>query len=453
MLMLLAAISFTSVVLAESPFKPLFNGQDFTGWKQLGGEGQYHIEDGVIVGTFATSKENTFLVTEQNYGDFVLEFEFMADDGINSGVQFRSQSKPDYRNGRVHGYQFEIDTAARAWSAGIYDESRRGWLYPVSLNPPARQLFKHNAWNTARIECIGNSIRTWLNGQPVAHLIDDVTPEGFIALQVHAIGQNSSLVGKTVRWRNLMIQTEGLKVTPADDIFIRNTIVNDLAPAEKTQGWKLLFDGQTTNGWRGAHKDAFPAKGWKIDDGNLCVEAASGGESQNGGDIVTLDQYSAFELQLEVRPTKGANSGIKYFVTESYLKEGEQRSAIGLEYQILDDERHPDAKKGAAGNRTMASLYDLIPSYKKVDGRDVPRNIDDWNFVRLIVYPNNHVEHWLNGYKVLEYERGSNIYDALVARSKYKDWENFGMADAGHILLQDHGDAVCFRSIKLRELK
>jgi hypothetical protein len=138
---------------------------------------------------------------------------------------------------------------------------------------------------------------------------------------------------------------------------------------------------------------------------------------------------------------------VKYFVTET---EGNAGSAIGLEYQVLDDERHPDAKEGVAGNRTQASLYDLIPSVKVKRGM---RKIGEWNYGRIVVYPDNRVEHWLNGYKVVEYQRGNPIYQALVARSKYSGWRNFGMADKGRILLQDHGSSVAFRSLKIKDLK
>jgi hypothetical protein len=178
----------------------------------------------------------------------------------------------------------------------------------------------------------------------------------------------------------------------------------------------------------------------------LSVVPSGGGESQNGGDIVTDEQFSAFELQFEFRLTEGANSGVKYFVTE---KEQSSGSAIGLEYQVLDDEKHPDAKLGAAGNRTLAGLYDLIPPLKFGQAY---RKIGDWNRGMIRVYPDNHVEHFLNGYKVVEYQRGGQMFRALVARSKYNVWPDFGEAKEGRILLQDHGNAVDFRSIKIRKL-
>jgi hypothetical protein len=220
---------------------------------------------------------------------------------------------------------------------------------------------------------------------------------------------------------------------------------NTLTEAERAAGFVLLWDGHTTKGWRSARGDAFPAQGWEIEDGELRVLETGGAESRAGGDIVTRESFAAFDLRVDFRITPGANSGIKYYV-DPRLNQG-PGSAIGLEYQILDDARHPDARAGRDGDRTLASLYDLIPASpsKKVNP------VGEWNTAR-IVSDGRHVEHWLNGEKVLGYERGSAEFRRLVAESKYKVWPAFGERASGPILLQEHGNRVSFRNIKIRKL-
>lgn len=417
----------------------LFNGKDLNGWIQRGGTAKYTIEKGAIVGTTVPNSPNSFLCTNKNYGDFILELELFVDTTMNSGIQIRSLSDSAYQKGRVHGYQVEIDPSKRAWSGGIYDEARRGWLYTLESNPDGKKAFKNNQWNKYRIEAIGNNIKTWINDIPTADIQDNVTAEGFIALQVHSIdSKKPESIGTQVKWRNIRIMTTNLEANRKKDkkeIAQINYIPNTLTDYEKKQGWKLLFDGVSSNGWRGANKEKFPEKGWEIKDGLISVIAQG-----KGGDIVTVDEYSNFELTFEFRLTEGANSGLKYFVVEN-------GSALGLEYQVLDDVKHPDAKLGRDGNRTVSSLYDLIPAAKNKR----PNAIGSWNNAR-IVSKNNHVEHWLNGFKVLEYERGSKEFRDIVAISKYKTIPNFGEAPKGRILLQDHGDNVSFRNLKIRNL-
>ena len=223
---------------------------------------------------------------------------------------------------------------------------------------------------------------------------------------------------------------------------------NTLTSKEKEEGWVLLWDGKTTEGWRGAKISGFPDKGWKTENGVLRVDPSNGAESANGGDIVTIRKYKNFILKVDFKITKGANSGIKYFV-DTDMNKGEG-SAIGCEYQILDDKNHPDAKLGVKGNRQLGALYDLIPADRS--NPDYRFDEDGFNTAMIIV-SGNRVQHYLNGVKILEYVRNTQEFNALVAYSKYANWQNFGNASEGNILLQDHGDEVFFKNIKIKEIK
>lgn len=443
-LFLLMVTSVSS--FSQEKWEMLFNGKNLKGWTKLNGTAEYVVKDGIITGISTQSKQNSFLATKKIYGDFILELEYKMEDGLNSGVQFRSNSFKEYNDGRVHGYQFEFDASPRAWSGGIYDEARRGWLYALDKNPAAKTAYKSGEWNKIRIEAIGNSLRTWLNDVPCANVLDNMTPSGFIALQVHAIS-NPELEGKTIQWKNIRICTtdlENAKRPYKKEIYQANCIDNTISDEESAQGWKLLWDGKTTEGWRGAKLTTFPAKGWAVENGVLKVQKSTGGESTNGGDIVTMKKYKNFELSVDFKITPGANSGVKYFV-DTELNKG-AGSSIGCEFQILDDKLHPDAKLGVKGNRTLGSLYDLIPAPENKPFRN-----NFFNTARIVV-KGNKVEHYLNDVKIIEYERGNQMWNALVNYSKYAVWPDFGLAAEGHILLQDHGDEVWFKNIKIKEL-
>ena len=444
LIIILISVGCSKTKKEHIPWVDLFDGQTLNGWSIKGGTANYKIEEGAIVGSTVHNSSNTFLTTDKMYSDFILELEYKVDSSMNSGIQIRSNSFLNYKNGIVHGYQIEIDPSKRAWSGGIYDEARRGWLNPLKDNPKAQKAFKQNDWNHYRIEAFGDTLKTWINGVSASYLVDDKTSSGFIGLQVHSIGDQDQ-EGKQIIWKNVRIITDSVSKYTTKSILNPIITKNNLSINEERSGWELLWDGKTTKGWRGARLDEFPEKGWIIENGELIVLKTGGEESAAGGDIVTTELYGDFELKLDFKITKGANSGVKYYV-DTDLNKG-PGSSIGLEYQILDDIHHPDAKKGNhEGSRTLGSLYDLIAA-----NPNKPTNITgSWNTVRIIS-KNNHIEHWLNGTKVLEYERKSEEYQRLVSESKYAKWPNFGEADKGLILLQDHGDRVSFKNIKIKK--
>ncbi len=214
---------------------------------------------------------------------------------------------------------------------------------------------------------------------------------------------------------------------------------NTLTAAEAAAGWTLLWDGASTQGWRSVHGPWFPSHEWQIENGVLSVVPTEG----LGEDIITVARYSDFELSVDFRITPGCNSGIKIFVDPE--RNRVLGSSIGLEYQILDDLRNPDAKMGRDGNRTLGALYDLYPPSRAKR----PNPIGEWN-TAVIISSGPRVEHWLNGSKILEYTRFSPEFRERVQASKFRAVPGFGELRDGHILLQDHGDAVSFRSIRIR---
>jgi hypothetical protein len=272
-------------VFAKSPagvdWQPLLPDPDsFAGFRQLGGAARYEIKDGVVTGTSVAKTPNSFMASEKEFGDFELEYEFKVDDLLNSGVQIRSHSRPDRQNGRVHGYQVEIDPSSRAWSGGIYDEGRRGWLNDLKSNPKAGAAFKHNDWNHVRVTAVGDSIKTWINGVPAADLRDAMDSSGFIALQVHGVGSDEKKAGTQVHWRNLRIKNLGV------------------------HSWQPVFDGKSLGGWT-----ATPGGTWSVAGG--AIHGVNPASDLRHGILLSDRTFGDFTARLQFKVNKG-NSGF-YF--------------------------------------------------------------------------------------------------------------------------------------------
>jgi hypothetical protein len=438
-MLLFAGVLVSSAVSygANDEWVTLYDGKSLRGWSRVNGSAAYESRDGAIVGTTQLNSPNSFLATDKKYRDFVLEFEVRQDGGpANSGVQIRSAIDPAYNDGRVFGYQVDIDPSARDWSGTLYDEQRRGWLYPGPLNPNARGVYRMGAWNRFRIEAVGTTIRTWVNGTPIAHVIDDVSSEGFIALQIHSIDRPDE-AGRTTAWRNIRIREATSVSDPIGTLFVRNTIPNELSAAERAQGWRLLWDGRTTAGWRSARGESFPARGWAIRDGELVLRAGGA-----GGHLMTDEAFAAFDLQFEFKLTPGAESGVLYFVNERASE-----APLGLEYQLRDE-----AANGEATVDALGSLQGLIARGPLMTNLGIAPRVGEWQHARIVAHLDNRVEHWLNGAKVLEYVRGSHEFRRLVAASRAAALPYFGEDARGRIVLEDGGKEVRFRSIKIRAL-
>ena len=448
--MLLCAGMLIACVAAQGQtWTSLFNGKDLTGWHQATGQGVYTVKNHAITGTtYTLGGGNSFLVTDAKYSDFILEFEFRMQDGAwNSGFQFRSHVSES--TGHVCGYQFEIDhSPIRRFTGGLYEEGDDAqWFYKLSFNEEARNAVKKGKWNKARIECVGTHIRSFVNGIECADLFVDVEKEGFFGLQVHQVHDESTF-GKAVQWRKIRICTEDIEkyLTPENtSVHQVNWIPNTLSERQKADGWQLLFDGKTFDGWRCiSFKDGSKGR-WVVSDGALQVNKPGEDNRKAASDLITEDNYENFWLSVDFKIGTGANSGIKYFIKPGYY--GAAASSVGCEYQVLDDVNHPDAKAGRDGNRTVASLYDIIPS----DKSNMWFNLGQWNTAWIIVR-GAHVEHWLNGTKVVEYDRDSDEFRELVKLSKFNGFEGFGTHEQGHILLQDHNDHAQFRNIMIKKL-
>ena len=304
---------------AEEGFKPLWNGRDFTGWTQVGGQATYTIEGDQIVGKVGPGP-NTFLRTARTYGDFVLKLEVKLDVPGNSGIQFRSHQR-EGQNGRVFGYQCEIDPSPRAWSAGIYDEARRGWLFPLTGMPEAQKAFKLTDWNELTIQAVGPNIKTWLNGVPCADLVDTMDLEGFIALQVHS-GKEGQ-----IRWRNIRLKELG------------------------QSAWKPLWDGTSLAGWK-----RLGGGDWKVADG--AIQGTAPQSEARPGYLMTEKEYGDFAARVKYLAVKG-DSGL-------YFRSAPAQDANGI--KGLQAQVHPESDAGA--------IYDISGRGWLV--RPKPEDVKKW---------------------------------------------------------------------------
>lgn len=408
---------------ADDDWEMLFNGKDLTGWKHLNGNHKIEVKDGMIVGTTVPGEPNGFLCTEREFGDFILELEVSIDTTMNnSGIQFRSLSSIDYLNYRLHGYQMEVDPKPQRWSGSIYDEARRGWLYTTELNMSSKTAFKNNAWNHYRIECFGTSNRTWVNGIAVSHLIDEETVKGMIGLQLHSNNPNDPIPpgDHQIRFKNIRIKTKNIQPSPPDDVFIVNLIPNDLSGAEKRAGYSSLFDGKTANGLTGAGNAKFPDSDWVIEKGTLTIKESKRKEKKS---VFLKNPYAAFELKFEFRLAEGADSGVKYQLADA----GEDSE--GLEFQIQDDMLPGNVPRGNELT-ALGSINGVAASKQTIFSK---RRIGMWSNAMVRVYPDGRVEHWINGFKMLEYKGKPH--------------------DKGFLMLENKGLSVSYRSIKIKELR
>ncbi|MFV1994029.1 MAG: family 16 glycoside hydrolase [Verrucomicrobiales bacterium] len=317
---------------AEGTWIDLFDGETLKGWVQRGGKAQYRVEEGTIVGRTAPKTSNSFLCTERLFGDFILELDFKVDSALNSGIQIRSNSVPGFKSGRVHGYQVEIDPGDRGWSGGIYDESRRGWLNSLAGNRAARNAFRQGDWNQFRVEAIGDSIRTWINGVAAADLMDSMTLRGFIALQVHSVDREDPL---EVRWRKIRVQDLG------------------------RSRWSPALNGRDLEGWTPGFDGS-----WSVEKGVL---RGRGRADEKRHNILVMNKsVGDFTARVVYRANTG-NSGV-YFRAE---RTAEAYGVLGIQAEI-DSRGH-----GAGGlYETGGRKWLMQPSEEKVK---IYYGVGEWN--------------------------------------------------------------------------
>ena len=374
----------------QDKWQPLFNGQDLDGWLVKGEDATFEVIEEQVVGT-NQGRNNTFLATEKRYTDFILELEVWVDQKMNSGIQFRSNQK---KTGRVFGYQAEIDPSSRAYSGGIYDEARRDWLYPLSLNPAGQQAFKNNEWNRYRIEAYGNSMRVWVNDICTAVLEDDLTSDGFIALQVHGVGTKEE-EGRQVKWRNARILTSSvedqLKPLPVD-MYQLNLVTHSMTEHEENQGWQWFYHPETL-------EEMFAKEvGWKWSDGQMSSDTTHGIFMGIGFERKDLD----FEFSFQFKIDSSASGYLGYWLDQSG----------GRRYRIFDPSTGFEGLKDRMEEQYFVDIPLENLSHPPM-GTRYRKPLGTWNQGRIIVRSGK-AQHWMNGFKIAEFPVDNMTGSALT---------------------------------------
>jgi hypothetical protein len=388
----LFVVSFAPLA-AQEGWIELFDGKSLNGWTQRNGTASYTVEDGTIVGTTANGSPNSFLCSDEFFGDFELEFEVkLFDDELNSGVQIRSWSNPAHDQGRVHGYQVEISTNGHA--GFVYDEARRGWLSQDRDHPAARAAFRSGEWNRYRVLCLGPTIRTWINDVPIATVVDDFAPTGFLGLQVHSVAGDPKW---RVAWRSLRLRRLG-----------------------DGGGFGDLFDGKSLNGWRcNENPDSV-----RVESGAIVIRGERAHLFYDGP--IYDHAFRNFELRALVKTKPKANSGI-YFHTQ-FQDSG--WPSKGYEVQVNNSQ---------GDWRRTGGLYAIA------DVREAPAKDDEW-FEMAITVRGSRITVAVDGKITADYTEPAD-----VKRDAGLEGRRLGR---GTFALQAHdpGSEVHYKQIRVRPL-
>ncbi|MBN2639409.1 MAG: DUF1080 domain-containing protein [Bacteroidales bacterium] len=411
----------------------LFDGIALNGWHDYNGDsltGPWGVEDGAIKAEGHGNDANGYIVTNRQFDNFILSWDWKISKGGNSGMMYHVVQNSDYEVPYATGPEYQLIDNIN-FDGKLEEWQKCGADYAMYL-PDSTKLNINTAgeWNNSQIVFDNGHVEYWMNGQKTLEF-ESWSPDWYSRKS-------------TGKWKNfpdygekecgvICLQDHGY---PA---WFKNIKIKQL-PKNKKEEW--LFDGTSTDAWRSVSTDSFPQTGWEVNHNKLIVKAQEG-NIPAGADIITVKKYANFILELDYKLTTHANSGVKYFVVDNYA--GYEGQFLGLEYQIIDDDSYSEEELGNSyGNHKTGSVYELIPAPAKKK-MNAP---GEWNHVKLMV-DCSHVEHWLNGQKMLEYERGSDAFKALVAKSKYTIYPKFGEAPRGHIMLQGHNGEVAFRQIKI----